>query len=108
MSTVEEIKSMGQLNEVLLAEDRGVVLDFWGTWCQPCRALKPHLEQLATDHADSWRVVSIHAEENVDIVESYDVQSTPTLIYIRGGDEVFRSAGAVTPSSVSEALGAHA
>ena len=101
---VEEITGVAALNEILLAEARGVVIDFWGTWCQPCRALRPHLETLAADNADSWRFVAVHAEENVDLIEKYDVQSTPTLIYLRGGEELHRSAGAVTPSTVAEAL----
>jgi len=101
---MEEIDGIAQLNEILLAESRGVVIDFWGTWCQPCRTLRPHLDQLAEEHADDWRFVAVHTEENVDLVEKYAVQSTPTLVYVRGGEEVHRSAGAITPSGVAEAL----
>ena len=105
---LDEIGSPGQLAEVLVAEDRGVVLDFWGTWCQPCRSLRPHLEQLAVDYHDRWRIVAIHAEACPDLVDRYEVQATPTLVYLRGGVEVHRSAGAVTPSGVDEALQVHA
>ena len=98
---IDEVTSVAVLDEVLLAEDRGVVLDFWGTWCQPCRSLRPHLERLADDHADEWRIVAVHAEESVELVERFDVRSTPTLVYLRAGREVHRSAGAVTPSTVS-------
>ena len=72
MAAIEEISSVGQLNQVLLAEDRGVVLDFWGTWCQPCRALRPHLEQLADEHADQ------HAER--EQCDSVDNHSYPFVI----------------------------
>lgn len=98
---------MAHLNRILLEEARGVVIDFWGTWCQPCRSLRPHLERLATAHADSWRIVAVHVEENADVIDAYGVQSTPTLVYVRGGNEVHRSTGAVTPSSVEEALQQH-
>ena len=104
---VDEIEGLVALDEVLLAEARGVVLDVWGTWCQPCRALRPHLERLADDHADAWRIVAIHVEHNVDIVDRYGVMATPTLVYLKAGDEVHRSAGAVTPSTIDEALHAH-
>lgn len=104
--SIEEISGVARLNEVLLAESRGVLIDFWGTWCQPCRALRPHLEQLADDHSDTWRFVAVHVEQNPDLLERFDVQSTPTLVYVRRGEEVHRSAGAVTPSDVALALSA--
>ena len=105
---VREIKGVAELNRVILAEDRGVVVDFWGSWCQPCRALRPHLERLAHDHAGAWRVVAVRVEDNEDLVESWSVQATPTLLYLRQGQEVHRSTGAVTPSSVAEAMLVHA
>ena len=101
---IDEVAGVAELNEIVLAETRGVVIDFWGTWCQPCRTLRPHLETLADDHAADWRFVAVHAENNVELVDKYDVQSTPTLIYLRSGVEVHRSAGAITPSGVSADL----
>ena len=99
---------MAELVELLRAEPRGVVVDFWGTWCQPCRSLRPHLQQLADDHAASWRIVAVHVDEREDLVEAYAIQATPTLIYMKQGEEVYRSAGAVTPSGVAEALSTYA
>lgn len=93
-----------QLNEVLLAEDRGVILDFWGTWCQPCRTLRPHLEDLADTFAESWRVVAVHVEEHPDVADRYGVMSTPTLVFLKGGDEVHRLSGATTPSVIAETM----
>lgn len=98
----------GELNEVLIAESRGVVIDFWGTWCQPCRSLRPHLERFADDHDENWAFVAVHVEEQPDLVERYDVMATPTLVFIRGGDEVHRIAGAATPSTIEAALIDHA
>jgi len=92
------------LDEVLLAERRGVVIDFWGTWCQPCRTLRPHLEQLAGDNADRWRFVAVHADEQPDVVSRYNVTSTPTLIFVRRGDEVDRLAGSTAPSAIQAML----
>lgn len=93
-----------ELNEVILAEDRGVIIDFWGTWCQPCRTLRPHLERLAEDFSSSWRMVAVHVEENPDIVERFDVMATPTLVFLKQGDEVHRVTGATTPSAIAEAM----
>ena len=106
--TIEEITGADELESLLAVEDRGVVLDFWGTWCQPCRSLRPHLEQLASEHGEQWRVVAVHAEESADLVERYGVQATPTIVYLHAGEEVHRSTGAVTPSRVAQDLADHA
>lgn len=92
------------LNRVLLAEDRGVVIDFWGTWCQPCRTLRPHLEKLADDHVERWRMVAVHVDANPDVVDRYQVTATPTLLFLRGGEEVERIAGAVSLGHIVEAM----
>jgi thioredoxin len=100
---LEEVDLAG-LDEVLLAEQRGVVIDFWGTWCQPCRTLRPHLEQMASDHADWWRFVAVHTDEQMDVATKYGVMCTPTLVFVDGGVEVDRLTGAATPSAITEVL----
>ena len=107
MAALDEVDSQS-LNEVLLAEERGVVLDFWGTWCQPCRTLRPHLEGLADKFESSWRMVAVHVEEQEDIVAKYDVQSTPSLVFLKQGEEVARISGAVPTGDIEAALEAHA
>jgi thioredoxin len=104
---IDEITSQTELNELIEAESRGVVLDFWGTWCQPCRSLRPHLETLSDEFGADWKIVAVHIENNSDLVDQYRVQSTPTLVYLHDGVEVHRSAGAVTPSGVATALKEH-
>jgi len=100
---LDEVDLIG-LDEVLLAEERGIVIDFWGTWCQPCRTLRPHLEQLASDHAGRWRFVAVHTDEQMDAATKYGVMSTPTIVFIDGGNEVERLAGSTTPSTIAEVL----
>lgn len=104
---IEEVTSRTELDELIEAEERGIVVDFWGTWCQPCRSLRPHLETLAEEFSAGWKVVAVHIEDSVDLVEEYGVTSTPTLVYLRSGIEVHRSIGAVTPSGVASALEQH-
>ena len=104
---MREISGATELDEVILGEDRGVLAEFWGTWCRPCRALRPHLERFAREHADEWKVVAVHVETNPDLVEAWSIKSTPTIIYLRGGEELHRTAGPVTPSMVEEALRAY-
>ena len=101
-----EISDSAELDEVLRSEGRGVVVDFWGTWCRPCRALRPHLDRLARDHAGEWQFVSVHVDSNPDLADEWSVMGTPTLVYVRGGTERHRTTGAVTPSMVEETLNA--
>lgn len=103
-AAIGEISGSDELEELLETEGRSVVMEFWGTWCQPCRVLRPHLERLAGDHADRWRFVAIHADKHPDLAETWSVKGTPTLIYLHDGEELHRTAGAVTPSMIEEAL----
>ncbi len=104
---IEEITSQAELSSLIDAESRGIVVDFWGTWCQPCRSLRPHLETLGDEFCADWKIVAVHVENDVDLVDQYGVQSTPTIVYLRDGVEVHRTAGSVTPSGVASALKEH-
>lgn len=66
-----EISGSAELHEMIGSEERGVVVEFWGTWCRPCRVPRPHLERLAQDHADEWRFVAIHVDRNPDLAEEW-------------------------------------
>ncbi len=103
---IDEVDSKS-LAEVVLAEDRGVMIDFWGTWCQPCRTLRPHLEGLADEYADSWRMVAVLVDRNEDVVAAYDIRSTPTFVFLKGGDEVARITGAVPTGEIAETMALH-
>ncbi len=100
---VDEVDQVG-LNEVLLAEDRAVLIDFWSPWCAPCRVMRPHLERLADSYADRCRFVAVNVEQHEKLAERYDVQTLPTLLLVRGGDTIHRFIGATTPSALAERL----
>ncbi|MEM9653936.1 MAG: thioredoxin family protein [Actinomycetota bacterium] len=92
------------LDAVIAADGRGVIIDFWGTWCQPCRTLRPHLERLAADHGTDWRFVAVHVEKHPELVDRFSITTTPTLVYLRGGDEVHRTEGASPPSAIEQVM----
>ena len=103
-SAIGEISGPAELDDLIRSEDRDVVLEFWGTWCRPCRVLRPHLERIARDHADRWRFAAIHVDNNPDLAEAWSVMGTPTLIFLRGGEERRRTVGAITPSMIEDQL----
>ena len=92
------------LDEVLEIEDRAVLVQFWGPWCAPCRALKPHLAKMAAEYADTWRMVAVNVEADELVTRRWDVQSVPTLVMLRHGEELHRFAGAAVPSQIAEKL----
>ena len=69
----------------------GVVLvDFWATWCAPCRAIAPSLEKLS----ESIKVVKVETDKNPALAQQYRITSLPTFVVLRDGKEVARKVGA--------------
>ncbi len=103
MSVIAEVDRV-QLKEVLLAEDRAVLVDFWSQWCAPCLRLRPHLEKLADAYSERVRVVAIDVEKHESAKDDHDVMSLPTLVLMKGGDTIHRFVGPTLPSTVEEHL----
>lgn len=99
MSVIAEVDHPGLL-EVLVAEERAVLIDFWSQWCAPCLRLRPHLEKLGETYADRVRMVAIHVEKHEDAKARFDVTSLPTLVLMKGGETLHRFVGPTLPSAV--------
>ncbi len=75
-----------------------VLVDFWAEWCGPCRAIAPMVEELAAEYQGRLKVVKVDVDESTDIASRYRIQSIPTLMVFKGGQEVERVIGAVPKS----------
>ncbi len=78
----------------VLDHEGAVLVDFWATWCGPCRVLHPVLEEIAAER-DDLKIVSIDIDENPGIAAQYEVLSIPTMILFKEGQLVNRMVGAM-------------
>lgn len=72
-----------------------VVVDFWATWCAPCRAIAPTLERIAVEYDGRLIVAKVDVDENPVYAQQFGVQGIPTLLLVRGGNIVDRIVGAL-------------
>ena len=86
-------------------QDSGTVLvDFWATWCGPCRMLAPILEELSGQHPE-LKIVKVDVDENRDLALQYGIESIPTLLVFEQGKLVRQAVGARPKAGVLELLG---
>lgn len=78
----------------VLAHDKPVLVDFWATWCGPCRAIAPILDEISEEFADKITVVKINADENPEVMARYGITGLPTINLYRGGELVKSVTGA--------------
>ncbi|MBR6786429.1 MAG: thioredoxin [Clostridia bacterium] len=89
----------------VLDADKPVLVDFWATWCMPCRMLAPTIEELAEDLEGKVIVGKVNVDEDPDLARKYRVASIPTLIVFENGAEVRRSVGVVAREDILDMLG---
>ena len=85
--------------ETVLMSDVPVLVDFWATWCGPCKMLSPIIAEVASE-ADGFKVCSVDVDEEQDLAISYGVSSIPTLLVFKGGKVVNRSVGFIPKAQV--------
>ena len=80
----------------LVKGDQLVVVDFWATWCGPCRHIAPIVEEVAAEYEGKAVIGKCDTDENGDIAKQFGVMNIPTLIFLKNGEEVDRHVGIIS------------
>ena len=86
---------METFNEIINS-DKPVLVDFYATWCGPCKVMGPVIEELGKELEGKARVLKVDVEKNQAVAGQYNVQAVPTLIIFKDGQIVWRNAGTMT------------
>src|SRR6202522_2413090 len=92
--------------EVLKAAEP-VLVDFWATWCGPCRQMTPIIDQLADEYHGKAKIGKLNVDDNGQTAMRYQVRGIPTLLLFKGGQLVATKVGATGKSDVQKMLDAH-
>jgi thioredoxin 1 len=82
--------------DVVLKSDIPFLVDFWASWCGPCRAVAPIVDEIATEKAGALAVGKLNVDDQPEIAQQYRVMSIPTLILFKDGEAVAVSIGAAS------------
>ena len=111
---MSEVRNVGTADwdAEVLGSGRPVLVDLWAAWCGPCRVVGPIVDEIAGERAENLDVFKLDVDANPEVAMRYGVNSIPTLLVFRDGEEVGRVVGALPKARIEaqldEALGARA
>lgn len=93
--------------QAIIAGDRPVLVDFFATWCGPCKMMTPILEELKGMVGDRATVIKVDVDKNPGAANTYQVRGVPTLILFRNGVPIWRKSGVMSAVQLHRVLIAH-
>ena len=91
----------------LLQSEKLVVVDFWATWCGPCRMLSPILDEVEEEMAGKIEVVKVNVDDADEVAAQYRIMSIPTLLFFKGGQIVDKTVGAMPKNVLVDKINAN-
>lgn len=105
MANVKEVTDASFESDVM-ASAKPVLVDFWATWCGPCRMVAPIVDQISTEYAEKLDVRKMDVDQNPNTAMKYGIMSIPTLIVFRNGQPVQKIVGYVPREKMKQQLDA--
>jgi thioredoxin 1 len=93
-------------DEVVLKSDKPVVVDFWAAWCGPCRMVGPIIEELAGEYEGKAVIGKVDVDQNPGVSAKFGIRNIPTIIFVKNGEIVDKSVGAVPKAQLAAKLDA--
>ena len=90
---MEVVVTTNNFEEEVLKSDKPVLVDFWATWCGPCRMLAPTVEAIAEEKADVLKVGKVDVDQEPELARRFGIMSIPTLILFKNGEAVKQTMG---------------
>lgn len=106
MSNVIEI-SDNEFETEILKSDIPVVVDFWATWCGPCRKLSPVIDEIADEYAGKVKFAKVNVEQSIETAKNYSISGIPCLLIFKQGESVERMTGLMPKSTIISNIEKH-
>lgn len=90
--------------EEVLKSEKPILVDFWATWCGPCKMIAPILEQIAEEHKDKLKVGKVNIDEQANLAARFHISSIPTLLLFQDGRIINMSVGFCSKAEIEEMI----
>jgi thioredoxin 1 len=94
----------GNFKKEVLESELPVVVDFWATWCGPCKMVAPVIDELAKEYDKKVKIGKVDVDENPNIAGRFGVMSIPTIMFFKGGKVMEQSVGAISKADLKKKI----